>query len=412
MKKQTMIIGLLIFYLEGYSQSIGLEKILKRIEDKNPQIKVKELDVEIKEKERKKSLKNLILPPISIKSENDWEISRGEKFGNRKIEATVPLFQGGKSINVYKKSNSELELVKTEKNLATYSLQIIGISEYFLALNYKKQSEITELATLVLQKKKNKLDNLYKKNKVVPKSEVLKIEAAIENNKAINFENIRKERMARKKLIELLGYELDEQIIIDEFDMEGYLKFTKEIKKIKDFENTTLGKKQNLILELAEYDVKIAKADLYPALYVKSSHVFKKENTKTNRDKNINEGRIEVGITYIFAWGGTLDSVEQSQYRLEQAKIKYENNTKKIGLDISYKLKEIESFIGQSVAQKKRMELLKENLKIDNLRYDNELITTFDYLNSVNQLKIAEEDFYKLQRALVLATIEYENLYK
>lgn len=58
------------------------------------------------------------------------------------------------------------------------------------------------------------------------------------------------------------------------------------------------------------------------------------------------------------------------------------------------------------------MNLLRENLKIDNLRYDNELVTTFDYLNSVNQLKSAEEDYYKLQRSLVLAVIEYENLYK
>ncbi|MGL5856111.1 MAG: hypothetical protein ACRCYA_12815, partial [Cetobacterium sp.] len=70
------------------------------------------------------------------------------------------------------------------------------------------------------------------------------------------------------------------------------------------------------------------------------------------------------------------------------------------------------SLAGQSEAQKKRVELLRENLKIDNLRYDNELVTTFDYLNSVNQLRTAEEDFYKLQRGLVLAVIEYENLYK
>ena len=76
------------------------------------------------------------------------------------------------------------------------------------------------------------------------------------------------------------------------------------------------------------------------------------------------------------------------------------------------KLGEIESLAGQSEAQKKRVELLRENLKIDNLRYDNELVTTFDYLNSVNQLRTAEEDFYKLQRSLVLAVIEYENLYK
>ncbi|MEG1449762.1 MAG: hypothetical protein RSC62_03045, partial [Cetobacterium sp.] len=90
----------------------------------------------------------------------------------------------------------------------------------------------------------------------------------------------------------------------------------------------------------------------------------------------------------------------------------YENNIRGIDLDMRNKLGEIESLAGQSGAQKKRVELLQENLGIDNLRYDNELVTTFDYLNSVNQLRKAQEDYYKLQRELVLAVIEYENLYR
>ncbi|MGL5314460.1 MAG: hypothetical protein ACRC92_14520, partial [Peptostreptococcaceae bacterium] len=90
----------------------------------------------------------------------------------------------------------------------------------------------------------------------------------------------------------------------------------------------------------------------------------------------------------------------------------YENNIVGIELDMRNKLGEIESLSGQSEAGKKRVELLRENLKIDNLRYSNELVSTFDYLNSVNQLRSAEEDYYRIQRALVLATIEYQNLYK
>ncbi|MGL5761194.1 MAG: TolC family protein, partial [Cetobacterium sp.] len=160
------------------------------------------------------------------------------------------------------------------------------------------------------------------------------------------------------------------------------------------------------------YDVKIAKADLYPILYVKPSHKFKEENLDTHKYETINEGRVEIGLRYTFAWGATLDSVDQSEYKLDQAKIKYDHNIQGIELDMRNKLGEIESLAGQSEAQKKRVELLRENLKIDNLRYDNELVTTFDYLNSVNQLRTAEEDFYKLQRGLVLAVIEYENLYK
>ena len=51
-------------------------------------------------------------------------------------------------------------------------------------------------------------------------------------------------------------------------------------------------------------------------------------------------------------------------------------------------------------------------MDIDSMRYENELLTTFDYLNSVNSFREAQEDYYELQRRLVLAVIEYENLYR
>lgn len=389
-----------------------MEEILKRVESGNPEVKVKELDVKIKEKGKKKAFRNLILPPVAIKSESDWETAKNEGFGVEKLEAIIPLFQGGKMMNTYKKSKSELELSKAEERLAVYSWQEASVNSYFATLNYKKQREITDLTIVALQKQRNRLDGLYKENKMIPKSEVLKVEADIENNKAINFENAQKERASKETLMQLLGYDLDKEIILDEFNAMDYLKSLGTIKKVEDPRNTTLGKAQSLMVDLAEYDLKIAKADLYPTLYVKPSHTFKKENTETNRYETVNEGRVEVGITYTFAWGATLDSVDQSEYKLDQAKIKYDNNIQGIELDMRNKLGEIESLAGQSEAQKKRVELLRENLKIDNLRYDNELVTTFDYLNSVNQLRTAEEDFYKLQRGLVLAVIEYENLYK
>ncbi|WP_330112142.1 TolC family protein (plasmid) [Cetobacterium somerae] len=412
MRKKKLILSFLVLSLGAYSQELGLEEILKRVESSNPEVRVKELDVKIKEKGKKKAFRNLVLPPVTIESENDWETAKKEGFGFEKIEATIPLFQGGRMVNTYKKSKSELELAKAEQRLAVYNWQEIGVDAYFSNLNYRKQREITEATIVALEKQRNRLEGLYSHNKMIAKSEVLKVEADIENNKAINYENIQKERSSKEILMQLLGYNLDKKVVLDEFNSADYLSSLGSIKKVEDPKNTTLGKAQSLMVDLAEYDVKIAKADLYPILYVKPSHTFKEENLDTNKYETVNEGRVEIGIRYTFAWGATLDSVDQSEYQLDQAKIKYDNNIQGIELDMRNKLGEIESLAGQSEAQKKRVNLLRENLKIDNLRYDNELVTTFDYLNSVNQLKSAEEDYYKLQRSLVLAVIEYENLYK
>lgn len=412
LKRTFLLTSFLALSIGTYSQELGLDAILKRVEEGNPEVRVKELDVRISEKGKKKALRNLILPPVTISSENDWETAKKEGLGFEKIEATIPLFQGGRMVNSYKKSGKELELARENRNLSLYEWQEEAVNEYFKALNYRQQKDITELTISALEKQKSRLAGLYSANKMIAKSEVLKVEADIENNKAINLNNVQKERAAKETLMKLLGYNLDKEFSLEEFSSEKYLENLGEIKKIKAVEETTLGKAESLKVDIAKYDLNITKADLYPTLYVKPSHKFKEENLNTNKYETVNEGMVEIGIRYTFGWGATLDSVDQSKYRLEQAQIKYENNIVGIELDMRNKLGEIESLSRQSEAGKKRVELLRENLKIDNLRYSNELVSTFDYLNSVNQLRSAEEDYYKIQRALVLATIEYQNLYK
>ncbi|MGL6115579.1 MAG: TolC family protein [Cetobacterium sp.] len=410
MKKSNLALIFLGLSLGIYGQGLGLKEILKRVESSNPEVKIKELDVKIKEKGKNKAFKNVLLPPVNLSTEEEWEIVKDEGIGFKEIEAYIPIFQGGRMVYGYKKAAKEFDMAKENSKLSIYQWQESSVDQYFKALNYRKQKEITEETIKALEKQRARLDGMYRENKMIAKSEVLKVEADIENNRAINLKNSQREREAKETLMKLLSYKLDNKLQLEEFNAMDYLKKLGEIKRVEDPKNTTLGKREELAVDIAEYDVKIAKADLYPSLYVKPSHKFKEKIG----DKLVttNEGMIEVGFRYRFEWGGTLDSVNQKRYALDQAKIRYADNLQGIELDMRNKLGEIESLGGQCEAQRKRVELLRENLKIDNLRYDNELVTTFDYLNSVKLLKMAEEDYYKIQRDLVLATIEYENLYK
>ena len=412
MRKKFLMGAFLGVSLGIYSQGIGIEEILNRVEKGNTGVLVQDLEVKIKEKNEKKAFRNLILPPIEISSENDWEIAKKEGLGFEEVEAYIPIFQGGKILNSYKRSKTDLQLSRVNKNVILYKEQESSIGEYFEYLNYKKQKDITMGTIKALEKQKSRLAGLYREGKMIPKSEVLKVEANIENNKAINMENIQKERSSKENLMQLLGYSLDENIDLNDFDSVKYLKSIENTEKKERPQDTSLGKVEEYKVDLAEYDVKIAKGDLYPTLYIKPSHEFRRENTTTKSYDNVNEGRVEVGFRYIFSWGATLDNISQKEYQLDQSKLKYTNNIKGIDLSMRNKLREIESLKGQSVAQKKRVDLLDENLKIDTLRYANELVTTFDYLNSVNQTRTAQEDYYELQRKLVLSVVEYNNLYK
>ncbi|MGL4867658.1 MAG: hypothetical protein ACRC4S_03235, partial [Cetobacterium sp.] len=60
--------------------------------------------------------------------------------------------------------------------------------------------------------------------------------------------------------------------------------------------------------------------------------------------------------------------------------------------------------------RKKKIALMKENLKLDTSRFENRMMGSNDYLDSVNNLKVAEEELYDQQQELFLLNLKLKNL--
>lgn len=399
----------------GYSVELDLDDVISRAKVESTEIKIQGLNTEIQKKGKNKALKNLILPPINLSQEDDWECIEEEGVGIRELEMTVPLFMGGKNLNSYRKAKNNLKLAYKEEVFAENRAIEKAVGAYFDILNYQKQSEIIDNALKAMNKQKGRLSGLYKGGKIVPKSELLKVEADIERYRSLNLENKRLEKKSTGDLNKILNLPLDTKITGKDIIAKEYLGDRADATKYagRDINSTNLIEAEKLKLKNAEYDLKIAKADLLPILYVKDTHTFKdwdEANKKLVDPKD--ENKVELGFRYYFAWGGTLDTVNQKKYELQKAELMHNENVKEIQLDIENKINEIDSLYGQANANQKKVTLLKENMNIDNMRYENQLITTYDYLNSVNAYREAQEEYYKIQRKLVLAVIELENLYR
>lgn len=408
-------------FLAIYSTSFSsdfftLDDVLNRVKDTNPQIRAQKMNEESKRELKEKAWKNLVLPPVNLSNEESWEMIEKEGIGINQLSITMPIFSGGKIVNTYNKAKNQYEMAQKDSELVGIVAQEAAVAKFFEALNYKKQIEITDKAIEALEKQKERIADLYNNGKLVPKSELLKIEADIENNRGINLENKQKEEASLGELARLLNYPVNSPLELKDFNplqfLEAKAHITEENKT--PVENTLLGSKEALKLESANYDVKIARADLYPVIYTKYTLRYKGTNDYGELYDYPKEHRdlFEVGFRWVLAWGATMDNVRAQEYLYEKAKIEYEDNLKGISLDMKNKLGEIKALYGKSLAMEKRANLLQENMDIDSMRYENELLTTFDYLNSVNSFREAQEDYYELQRKLVLAVIEYENLYR
>lgn len=397
------------------SDFFTLDDVLNRVKDTNPQIRSQKMNEESKRELKEKAWKNLVTPPVNLSNEDEWEVVEKYGVGLKELEMYLPIFEGGRTLNNYKKAKTQYEIAQKDSDLVGIAAQEAAVAKFFEALNYKKQIEITDKAIEALEKQKERIADLYNNGKLVPKSELLKIEADIENNRGINLENKQKEEASLGELARLLNYPVNSPLELKDFNplqfLEAKAHITEENKT--PVENTLLGSKEALKLDSANYDVKIAKAALYPTIYTKYTYRYRYNDNGTLRKYDADKRDIfEVGFRWVLSWGADLDNVRSQEYLYEKAKIEYEDNLKGISLDMKNKLGEIKALYGKSLAMEKRANLLQENMDIDSMRYENELLTTFDYLNSVNSFREAQEDYYELQRKLVLAVIEYENLYR
>lgn len=399
----------------SYSEEVfSLEDILERAKTSNPQLNAQKMVTEMKREEKERAWKHLVLPPVNLSNEDDWDIAKKYGVGLEEFNVYIPVFMGGKNLNTYKKAKTQYEISKRDTSLTETGAQETAVSIYFAALNAKKQKDITDNAIKALEKQKERVNALYKNGKQVPKSELLKIEADIENNKGINLENEYYEKAYAGELSKILGYPIDMELDIQDFDPEKYIKNKAYVENDvqKPIEKTILGEKENLKLESAAYDVKIAKADLYPTIYTKYTYNYREKDENTGDLRKVNDHEWAVGFRWILSWGADYDNVKASKYAYKKAEIEYKDNMQGIALDMRNKLEEIKAVYGRANAMKKRVDLLAENMKIDSMRYENDLLTTFDYLNSVNSFREAQEEYYSIQRKLVLSVIEYENLYR
>lgn len=399
---------------------LTVEEVIERAKESNNTIKIQGLETQIQKKTKDKAFKNLILPPIRFSAEEEWDAVKDVGFGANEISAFIPLFVGGKNINSYKKLKAKYNVAKKDEILVTNAVEELAVSKYFEILNLKRQIEISDITIKALENQKRRLKILFTGGKLIPKSELLKVEANIEKNKSLKLENIRQEKLAMGELSKLLNYPLNTDYGKTDFDLEAFMKEKGNLstKVKKEITTTTLVEKEKLKVDIAKYDLNIAKGDLYPTFYIKPTFQYQDKKTRENGEsyleKKPKEDRfaLEVGFSWTFEWGGTLDSVSQKKWSYEKAKLEYEDNLRGIILEADSREKKVDILYGRALASKKEVEYLEENLKIDNLRYENGLISTFDYLNSLNSFRITKANYYEMVRNLVLATMEYENIYK
>jgi len=412
----TKVILFSLVFSRCFSIDLTLEEVLKKVKKNNREIKVQELTIKDRDYEVNKSFKEF-LPTVELEStkelirdepddRHDWTKDGGAEV--ERLNVNLPLFTGFRNTNNLKKSLLEKDISTLDDNLVKYDVEERSIFQYFEVLNNRTQTEISDQVIKNLEEQKKRLTDLFENGQMIPKSELLKVEADIVAEEAVRERRIQQQRSAEEALYLLMGENLDSHYTFSDYTLNKTSTDTYDVEKdsIIALTEGSKAKKEKLLLEDADLDVKLSKAGLLPEVFGTYTYRFEKDDEDEYSDYQV----AIVARWEIFSWGSTLDDINQKKVLKEQAELNYADRMDEIALELRDIHRELLSLQKEVESQQVRMELLKENLEIDSLRYLNGLIEAIDYLSSVSDLSDTAATYYALGREFILRQKEYENL--
>ena len=416
-KVSTLTKSVLFFLIfsRSFSLELTLEEVLKKVNKDSREVKIQELIVEERKLEVKKSFKNF-LPTVELESTREFvdedlgaDLTSGGQIETESLNVNMPIFTGFRNTNNYKKSILSKEISEQDEKLVKYDTEERAILQYFEVLNNRTQAEISQKTIDNLEEQKKRLTQLFENNQMIPKSELLRVEADIVAEKAAKERRMQTQRSAEEALYLLMGMDLKSDYTFADYALADTALESYDVERDVEvaLNKGSMAKREELLLKDSELDVKLARAGLLPEV----SGVY--EYRISDDDDDFADQQVTLTANWeIFSWGSTLNDIKQKKVIKEQAELNYANRMDEIALELRDQNRNLAALHKEIQSEKLRFELLRENLEIDSLRYLNGLIEGVDYLDSVSDLSEAAATYYSLQREFILAQREYENLLK
>ena len=411
MKRRIMGAALIILSAASlsYGREVDLDGALELANAGNPDLRIKQLEGRKKELEVSRDRK-AFLPVVSArtsylpKENTDGDDGWAPTF----VGATLPLYTGGVRRANLAKSRIDEEIQEREMSILDLSVREQVVFQYFDILNTKKNIEVNVTLLETLNKQRERLNGLYEGGRLIPKSELLKVESDILRAEAELYTYEQNLEVEKYNLKILLGLEMREELTLSVYDYQG---IDLSLYEIESNVNTALalGNRadiERLRVQKAEQDVRIARAEFLPKIDAGAAYI-----ADEGYEDYENDYVATISATWkLFDWGSNFDNLNQSKIGLEQAEIESRRGLDSVELELRTEYANMNSLYMLTESEEKNLAIREENFRIDTMRYDNGLIGSFEYLDSVTKLSQAESEFFRLQRDLVLSEIRYQDL--
>ncbi len=323
-----------------------------------------------------------------------------------------PIFTGFALYNQYKIADLGLDIAEFTEKLTRQDVILDAKNAYFLILKAQKLMDVADETVKQIAAQKDVAENMYQVG-MSPLNDLLQSQVQLANAKQALITAKNNLDLTKSQFNTLLRRQVNSPVsVVDILD------FTPWVQSIEDCLSQAKNNRleievSDLEIQIAEKDYKLSQRDFYPSVNLVGTWTQRGTDWEVDGGRGIGDKDfwdIRATATWDFwQWGRTRYGVKEKLSRLSQAKLRKEQVLDNIDLEVKQAYLKVQESQKNITTIEKAIEQAKENLRITEERYKEQVSTTTDvlvaqtlltetmtnYYNALYDFKIAKAILYR-----------------
>ena len=323
-----------------------------------------------------------------------------------------PIFTGFALYNQYKIADLGLDIAEFTEKLTRQDVILDAKNAYFLILKAQKLMDVADETVKQIAAQKDVAENMYQVG-MSPLNDLLQSQVQLANAKQALITAKNNLDLTKSQFNTLLRRQVNSPVsVVDILD------FTPWVQSIEDCLSQAKNNRleievTDLEIQIAEKDYKLSQRDFYPSVNLVGTWTQRGTDWEVDGGRGIGDKDfwdIRATATWDFwQWGRTRYGVKEKLSRLSQAKLRKEQVLDNIDLEVKQAYLKVQESQKNITTVEKAIEQAKENLRITEERYKEQVSTTTDvlvaqtlltetmtnYYNALYDFKIAKAILYR-----------------
>ena len=382
-----------------------LEQTIEKAMKANLSLKISREEIQAAEAEKKAQRTNFF-PTFSVTyqyNRMDEGVNIGDFATGAKDEysfissVTQPIFTGFSILRQYDIAKLGLDSAEIKEKLVSQDIILKAKTIYFMLLQAQKLRKISEQTVIQINAQKNVAENFYQVG-MSPLNDLLQAQVELANAKQDLIVAKNNMQNAESDFNTLLRRPINTPVSVE--DILDYSPFEKDLDYClaQADKNRLEIKIADLEFEIAEKEVQLAKKDYYPSINLEGNYFREGTEWDVNGGEGIFDPEgwnvLAVAKWNFFEWGRTTYGIREKKSRLSQAQFRKDEILDNIHQEVKKAFLRTQEAEKAIITVEKAIEQAKENFRINQERYKEQMATSTDVLDAQTLLSKTMTNYY------------------